>query len=462
MYSADGQMQGEAYEYGSFLQSKMFAAGVTCSDCHEPHSQALRAANQEVCGLCHALKKYAAAEHHHHQPGSAQSACTACHMPARTYMVIDRRHDHSFRIPRPDESVSLGTPNACNDCHTDQPPAWAVKALERWHGGVRHGYQGFTEALTAARHQQRSAAADLLALARDGRSPAIARATAIRGLGPYLDSEAVAAAQGSLQSPEALLRLAAVELLAGTDAATRWQMLSPSLTDPTRAVRVAAADAVVDALPADITTAMTEALQRALSEYREAQNLNADRPEAHLNLGNLYLRQGSAAAAEEEYQAAIRRWRGFVPAYVNLADLNRARGRDDQAERWLTEADTVAPDNSAVMLALGLLRVRQHRTGEALQLLARASRLAPGDAHCAYVYGVGLYSMGRTGQGLLVLRKTHDEFPGNRELLLGLASLSAASGDLQAARRYAESFVAMAQADPRGRQMLEQLSPRQP
>jgi Flp pilus assembly protein TadD len=151
-----------------------------------------------------------------------------------------------------------------------------------------------------------------------------------------------------------------------------------------------------------------------------------------------------------------------VAAYLNLADLDRASGPDDQAERWLTEAARVAPRSSAVTFALGLLRVRQHRTAESLELLKRAAELSPEEPHYAYVYAVGLYSAGMTAQGLSLLRSVHDRFPANRELLLGLASLSADSGDMQAARRYAESFASMAPSDPRGRKLLAQLPPASP
>ena len=130
LYHADGQMLDEVYNYGSFKQSKMFAAGVTCSDCHEPHGAKLRAPDDGVCLQCHASDKYAAVTHRRHEGASPALACASCHMPARTYMVVDRRHDHSFRIPRPDLSVKLGTPNACNDCHSDKPPAWAAAAIE--------------------------------------------------------------------------------------------------------------------------------------------------------------------------------------------------------------------------------------------------------------------------------------------------------------------------------------------
>jgi tetratricopeptide (TPR) repeat protein len=457
MYSADGQMQEEVYNYGSFVQSKMFAAGVTCSDCHEPHSQKLRAPGAQVCGLCHSPVRYASKQHHHHQQGTAESGCPACHMPVRTYMVIDRRHDHSFRIPRPEDSVSYGTPNACNDCHQDKTAAWALRAVQNWYGNGHPGYQQFTGQLSAARRQLPAAAAGLLALARDGTAPAIARATALTELTSYLDADALAAAREGLQSADALIRLAAVELLAGTDPTTRWQLLARALTDPVLAVRVAAADALADALPTDAPAEIKNAYERALAEYVATQKVNADRPEAHASLGHLYARQGKLQDAENEYQTAIRLEPGFVPAYVNLADLERAAGRDAEAENWLGAAAQTAPDNSAVVFALGLLRVRQHRTDAALQLLARASALSPEEPHYAYVYGVGLYSTGKTTQGLRVLSRAHERFPANRELRLGLASLSADAGDLQSARRYTERFIALAPSDPRGRQLLEQL-----
>src|SRR5262245_30704168 len=120
LYSADGQMLDEVYNYGSFKQSKMFAAGVTCGDCHDPHNAELRVPGDGVCLQCHAPAKYETAAHSHHEGVNPAIGCASCHMPARKYMVVDTRHDHSFRIPRPDISVKLGTPNACTDCHADK------------------------------------------------------------------------------------------------------------------------------------------------------------------------------------------------------------------------------------------------------------------------------------------------------------------------------------------------------
>ena len=173
LYHADGQMLDEVYNYGSFKQSKMFAAGVTCGDCHDPHGAKPRAAGDGVCLQCHSSDKYAAAAHHRHEAASPPLSCASCHMPARTYMVVDRRHDHSFRVPRPDVSARLGTPNACNDCHTDKTAEWAATAVERWHGPSRKGLQNYAEAFHAAWNGRSDAAALLGVIAGNRSVPAV-------------------------------------------------------------------------------------------------------------------------------------------------------------------------------------------------------------------------------------------------------------------------------------------------
>jgi len=460
LYTADGQMQDEVYNYGSFLQSKMFHEGVTCSDCHEPHTQKLRQSKEEVCGNCHYLKKYSSTEHHHHKEGTPEASCIACHMSVRTYMVVDTRHDHSFRIPRPDESAKFGTPNACNDCHKDKNASWAAKATDTWYGTAHKGFQQYTKTLSEARLQSSLAAVDLVSLAENPDAPNIARATALSELAPYLDADAYKAARAGLESPDPLLRLAAIDLIATTDARARWPLLSPLLQDSVLAVRSAAANALADALPANLSAEEKGVFQNALADFVATQKLNADRPEGHLSLGNLYARQGQADQAEAEYKSAVKLWPAFIPAYVNLADLYRARGEDDQAKRWLLEAQKRSPQNADVIHSLALLLVRQHRPQEAVQLLQRAAQLAPNNAHYAYVYGVGLYSSGKTAAGLEVLRKANEKFPANREILLALASMSADSGDLAAARHYAEQFESVAPADSRGQQLLTKIPAR--
>ena len=179
MYHADGQIDDEVYVYGSFLQSKMFHAGVTCSDCHQPHSLELKVPGIGVCLQCHAAKKYDAESHHFHQPGSVGASCAECHMPPKTYMVVDPRHDHSMRIPRPDLSVELGTPNACNNCHQDDTPEWAAERVRSWYGDQPTGFQLYATGLQAARDGMPGADKALAEIIRDTQAPDIARATAL-------------------------------------------------------------------------------------------------------------------------------------------------------------------------------------------------------------------------------------------------------------------------------------------
>ena len=458
LYTADGQMQGEVYNYGSFLQSKMFHEGVTCSDCHDPHTQKLRDDREKVCGICHYLPKYAAPTHHFHKAGTREASCVACHMSVRTYMGVDQRHDHSFRIPRPDESVKFGTPNACNDCHTDKTAAWAAKSTDNWYGPNHQGFQQYAGTLTAARTAAANASSLLVSLAKDEKAPNIAKATALVELQPYLDVNTYAAARANLNSADPLLRTAAVELIAAADPATRWRMLSPLLADPIRAVRITAVSEIVDAIPEDISPADKATFDKALGEFITVQQFDGDRPEAHLTLGNLYVRQGKTAEADSEYNTALKLDPDFIPAYVNMADLMRAGNRDGESERWLLEAQKKVPKSAEVAYSLGLLRARQHRTAEALPFLENAARLAPENPHYAYVYGVGLYSAGQRPQGISFLEKATERFPGNREILLGTASLCADAGDLTAAKAFAEKFRDVAPADPRGEMLLEELS----
>ena len=72
----DGQMRDEVYNYGSFMQSKMFSKGVTCGDCHEPHQLKLRAPGNAVCAQCHQPAKYDSDKHSHHAAGTAGAQST--------------------------------------------------------------------------------------------------------------------------------------------------------------------------------------------------------------------------------------------------------------------------------------------------------------------------------------------------------------------------------------------------
>jgi len=225
MYHADGQIDDEVYVYGSFIQSKMYHAGVTCSDCHEPHSLALRVPGNGACLQCHQAGKYDQTGHHFHKPGSAGASCAECHMPPKTYMVVDPRHDHSLRIPRPDLTVELGTPNACNNCHADETPEWAMKQVQAWYGHTPAGFQNYAHTLHAARRSQPGMGDELAALIRNTETPAIARATALSLIGPYLRPATLDVLTLGLADDNALVREAAVGMLESTPPEIRARLV---------------------------------------------------------------------------------------------------------------------------------------------------------------------------------------------------------------------------------------------
>ncbi len=448
LYYPDGQIQDEVYEYGSFLQSKMHAAGVTCSDCHEPHSLKIKAEGDGVCSQCHSPAKFASAEHHHHKPSSAGASCLGCHMPERVYMVVDPRRDHGFRVPRPDLSAKLGTPNACTGCHTDKNISWAAAAFAKWYKPKDSPEQHYAEALDAGRSGEAGAEAKLVAIAQDSRVPAIARATALVELGRYLSPKSLTVVRDNFKDSDSLARLGALRALEGVDPKAHAANSAALLQDPVRAVRLAASSLLAGAPPEMLTTEQRAALDKAIQEYVAAQQINADRPEAQLNLGLLYTRKGDVKKAEEHYRQALKLQPSFGPAYVNLADLYRAQGRDADGEKLLREAVKAVPEDASVAHALGLLLVREKKVDDALTWLKRAAGRAPENARYAYVYGVALNSAGQTDKALGVLAAAEKRRPNDRDLLYALATMNRDAGRIAAARAYAEKLAALAPSDP--------------
>jgi len=417
LYHADGQILDEVYEYASFRQSKMFHAGVTCSDCHNPHSLKLRANGSEVCMQCHAPGKYNVAAHHHHQAGSRGANCLECHMPTRTYMGVDVRRDHSFRVPRPDQSVSLGTPNACTACHTDKPAKWAADQVRIWLGRDARGYQTFAPALAAARNSAPDAEARLLAVLDDPAQPAVARATAAAELSAWLSPASLQALARALNDPDPQVRNGALTGIEPLPLPQRWQLAAPLLHDPVRVVRIEAAG-MLAGVPAERITAEQRAdLDRAGAEYLAAQRQNADTPEGQTNLGNFHAARGEFALAETAYRTAIQLDADWIPVYVNLADLLRQMQRDPEAEQVLRAGLARHPDAAALHHSLGLLQVRAKNMKAALASLKQAARLAPDDANYSYVYVVALHSNGQTREAQAVLGQALKRMPGDRALL---------------------------------------------
>jgi len=435
----------------------MYHQGVTCSDCHNPHTLKLRATGNAVCTQCHQAQKYDALAHQHHQAATPGAQCAACHMPTRTYMVIDERHDHSMRVPRPDLSLKLGTPNACGQCHHDNGPEWAAQWVENWYGPQRKGFQTYADTLHSARVGSADAPSHLRALIEDNTAPNIARATAFAELGHSNAGDMEEVVRRGLGHSDPLIRVTALGALTATEPATRIGLVAPLLRDPVRAVRLEAASLLAGVPPGQLDAAQREALDRALNEYVEAQRLNADRTDGRLNLGSLYARQHRFDQAEAEFRAAMRIEPQFIPAYVNLADSYREQGNEAEAEKTLREGLRQVPDNAELHYALGLALARQKRLPDALRALRKAATLAPDSARFAYVYGVALHSSGKAGAAIQELEQALKRHSGNRDILFALASFSRDAGHTAQARDYANRLLALVPQDPDARALLKSL-----
>ena len=461
LYHADGQMLGEVYNYGSFKQSRMFAAGVTCSDCHEPHSAKLRAPEAGVCLQCHSADKYTGVAHHHHEGASPAPTCVSCHMPGGIYMVVDVRHDHGFRIPRPDLSAKLATPNACNACHADKSPEWAASNIERWYGPNRKGFQNYAAAFRAAWNASADAPALLAAVVDNLATPAIARATALTALAPYVSDLNLEAARPALSDPDPMVRLGALDMVEGVPLDQLWPLVSPLLSDPVRGVRIRAVALVAAVRPRDLAPADRGRFERAAAELVAAQQLNADRPEAHSALGDFYAHRGMSTEAEAEFKAALKLSSQFAPASVNLADLYRQSGRDADGEAVLRTAIAASPRDGGLHYALGLALTRLKKPDEAITELARAAEIEPVQARYAYVYAVSLQSAGRKDEAMTILKDSLARHPDDRDTLLALVTFNRDAGDIGAALEYAERLVRIAPNDRSLAGLVEDLRRRQ-
>jgi tetratricopeptide (TPR) repeat protein len=464
-YYADGQIQDEVFVLGSFLQSKMFHRGVTCANCHQPHSLQLKAEGNAVCTQCHQPAVYDVPAHHHHPVGTG-SQCVNCHMPETTYMVVDPRRDHSLRIPRPDLSDKLGSPNACVQCHSDKSNSWATTALQQWlKQSDKTLPRHYGEALAAARAGQPQSDSQLLQLIANTEMPAIVRATALTILPSLaMDQRVIDQARRQLQDADPLVRSAAVQLFAALPVEQRADDLFALLSDPVRSVSLAAAAQLVDLLnpaaPVTLTSAQRSQLQTAAEAYRDSLEVVADTPNGQLNIGLFETASGDLPAAEAAYRQAIKLDAHHLGARLNLADLLRGLGRDGEGRQLLEQAIKLAPQVAAAHHSLGLLLIRQRQYPAAELSLQRAAELDPANSRYGYVYAVALNSLGKPQQALSELQRLLQQQPGNAELLNFALQITIKQQRWQEALLHAQTLLSLNPLDSGLQGLVQQLRQR--
>lgn len=453
-FYADGQIDGEVYIYTSFMQSKMKHNGVTCSNCHNPHSGKRLFANNQLCTQCHS-KTYDNPSHTFHAVGTVASDCVSCHMPGKTYMGNDYRHDHSFRVPRPDQSALYGTPNACNSCHKDQSARWAADAVKKNYGPDRKYH--FSDDLIPGSKLDAKSEGHLLKLVRDTATPAIIRATAYSYLGSLFTDASAAALRQGLQDPDALTRYHALRSLANFPPQQWMEAAGPLLSDKARAVRIAAADLFISVPEPQLPERYKAAFYPAKEELRSYVLYQADFADGNVMIGDHYLKQNDFNNAEKFYLRALKKDSLLNYSRLNLSVAQSAQGKQGEALKVLQTAARISPDNDRVFFNLALLHIEMKDTAAAMTSFDKAVRLKSQNPRLYYNYGLLLHQKKQPTKAVEVLQKGVALNPRDEDLNYSLAYVYLQEGQKAQARKYLQILQNINPGNPRYQSMLQMI-----
>jgi len=412
LYHADGQIKEEDYVYGSFLQSKMFAAGVNCLDCHDKHTMKLKIEGNGLCLKCHGAEVYQVKSHHQHQENSTGAQCANCHMPTTRYMGVDDRRDHSFKIPRPDVSAKFNSPNACTSCHQGKSNQWASTHLNDWHGQPK-AISSSKTFLMMLNSNQAINLEDHLSIIADNELDVISRATAIQQLAYTSQTITAHILKPYLTHEENLIRLSALSAATLLPPADRVALVVPLLSDKYKAIRVAAALSLIgNKIPATEQTVFAN----AFNELKQANDISSWRGEGRMNKGINALQSGDVAAAEKAFKSTIEIEPYFDTGYINLADLYRSLQQPAQVSSVLMKGMKNLPKSGAIKYSYGLHLVRQKALTKAVSVFQEALLLAPDNAQYAYTYILAMDGTGQSAQALSKLKTLVLNYSDNAQL----------------------------------------------
>ena len=418
MYYADGQIKEEDYEYGSFTQSKMFHNNVRCSNCHNPHSGKLRLTGNNLCLSCH-KPVYNLPEHHFHKSDTDAAQCINCHMVVHTYMGVDHRRDHSFRVPRPDQSVKYGTPNACNGCHANQTPQWAAEKIQKWYGPVRKYH--FSDDLIPGSLLNGDSEFHLVKLLGDTTQPEIARATAAYYLSDVQTMNSANALLKSIGDQKPLVRYHAIRALEDFPPDIWVGKVYPALTDKVRAVRIAAGD-LYHRLPADALPATAKETFIAADHENKAFLRNqTDFAVGNVMMADYQMQAGSYDGAIAYYRRGLDKDSLMNYARLNLSAAYNAVGRNQEALKTLEDAALIDPFNEQIFYNLGLLQYEMGAIDQALVHFQKAVQLGSSNPGLYYNYGLLLQQQGKLKEAERMLLKGYGLNPQAPNLNYALA-----------------------------------------
>jgi len=468
LYHSDGQIKDEVYVLGSFLQSKMYAAGVTCSDCHNPHSGQVKTTENALCTQCHSsdgstrfpslLKKiYDSPSHHNHPVGTKGAQCVSCHMPETTYMAIDARRDHRFGIPNPQDSAVIGTPNACTGCHVDENSDWAIKTLDEWFPNSKRATTEFAVIFNRVERSPnlQTNVADLMSIAENPELPSIIRASALEKLLPYGAEVSWKTLKRYLTHESPFIRTATTRLFQQSPPNVAIANLIPRLSDKIRAVRIAAARSLITISPTHFTPDQRELFSGAFIEFQESLLASADHPSTQMGLAGLALSFRNINAAKAAIGEALIIDPQLSDAWIMRAKLETAERRPDLVEKTMKDAQAALPDSFVIFQYFGNYLASQRQYDRAISNLEKAVLLSDDDPFILTDYAAVLSQAGEYPKALTVLEDLLGKQPDNVTVLFLKANAQLELGETEQSKKTVKQLLAINPDYPLPQSMME-------
>jgi len=379
-FSPEGRDLGENYTFTLASMSPCVKSGqLDCVYCHTSSGR-YRFAKENpnnACVECHKERVEKITAHSRHPADGATGKCISCHMPSTTFAKM-RRCDHSMRPPSPEASRLYGSTSACVICHTSKKEEWAAGFVKKWHPQStwqpRIVYEGGLVA--AARRADWSQLPEMLKFIQNPESDAIIITSLIRLMQTNPDSAGWTPAVRQVAAHASPLVRGAVAAALAQDLADPESIRSllDFLRDERRLVRVRAAASLARYSREGVDRETLKLLKQGESEVMEMFGAIPDSWSSFYNKGNYLLDRGDPGAAMEAYRISIRLRPDVVISYVNAAVLASRQGNLDESIGYLRQAQSVAPEDGAVNLNLGLALAEKGDRDGALKALRTAMK----------------------------------------------------------------------------------------
>ena len=382
---------------------------------------------------CH-VPDYNTEKHHFHKENTEAGQCVNCHMTGKHYMGNDFRRDHSFRIPRPDQSAQYGTPNACNECHSEKSDQWAADWVVKWYGKERISH--FSDYLIMSQREglgpeERK---KLDTFINDLNYPAIARSTVINSLA-YSNEDQINALLTALKDSSAMVRFNALQQFRGMNPSDRMAIARKHINDSVRLVRIGSAQLLLGFDGSGWDESEKIHLDKANGELEEMLYSNTDFSTGRLQIGDYYMQLNDVKSAIRHYEIALKKDSLLFPVYSNLATAYSINGQSDMALETINIWIDHDPDAGRAYYLRALLNFELGNNEIAIEDLTMAIALDPSDTRSMYNLATYYYQVKAFDKAEMHAEKALQIDPDNGDIKYLYALILKEIGEIEKSNR---------------------------